>query len=174
MDRCFNKEDTVSFFSAGCEFFYRLKIRDIKALNNNAAMNLSIPALQTLDRFTSVLMDAHGVMLGAKFVPTGEVQVTYNYIDVANHSDSMQRGWIPGGPVDHKLNVQMYIEAGKFWYVFSVMDREYCAQLDDLGDFIRDGTNWVIRSFTNTSVTFRAGDRYNNKAHDFTFNLNVD
>ena len=137
-------------------------------------MNLSIPALQTLDRFTSVLMDAHGVMLGARFVPTGGVQVTYNYIDVANHCDLKQRDWITNGPAYHKLNVQMYIEEGKYWYVFNVMGREYCAQLDSFGEFIRDSTGWVIRGFTDTSVTFRAGDRFNNKARDFTFNLNVD
>jgi hypothetical protein len=93
---------------------------------------------------------------------------------VANYCDLKQSDWISGGPVDHKLDVRMYIEAGKYWYVFNVMGREYCAQLDSLGDFIRDSSGWDVEAFTATSVTFQAGDRYNNEARDFIFNLNVD
>ena len=136
-------------------------------------MNLSIPALQTLDRFTNVLMDAHGVMLQAKFVPTSRMLMKYNYIVVANYCDLKQSDWIPGGPDYHKLDVRMYTEIGKNWYVFNVMDREYCAQLDNFDDFIRDRTDWVVRLFAGTSVTFRADDTYGN-TRDFTFNLNVD
>jgi hypothetical protein len=137
-------------------------------------MNLSIPALQTLDRFTSVLMDAHGVMLGAKFVPMGEVQVTYNYIDVANYCDLRQSNWITGGPSHHKLDVRVYTEAGKSWYFFNVNNQEYYAQLDRMYGFIRDSMSWEIRQFTPTSVTFRVLDRDGEEGRDITFNLNED
>ena len=138
-------------------------------------MNLSIPALQTLDRFTSVLMDTHGVMLGAKFVPTGNLQITYANIDVKNRCNNLQRDWLAGGPgLHHQLNVRRYIESGNDWYVFDVLGKEYCVQSNDLRDFIRADMQWDIEHFDDKCVKFVMGNSFMTRKLEITFNLNVD
>jgi hypothetical protein len=130
-------------------------------------MSLSIPALQALDRFTRV-------MLGAKFEPTGREQIVYGKIVVRNRCGNTQSDWLEGGPnLYHELDVKRYDEGARIWFVFSVQGREYCAQNNEIRDFIRANMPWEIDAFDATSVTFTAGDAMGFKQYTFKFSLNA-
>ena len=130
-------------------------------------------ALHALDRLVGIVAARYGAPLAVKFVEPSGGGATYTGIDVANDVSLMQRKWFPSGPDHHTLQVRHYRVGSDDHLLFSVGGREYHLQDNRVvGSFIGDNWGWTIRNFTDNSVTFRAGDRYLTKQHDFTFNIN--
>jgi hypothetical protein len=132
-------------------------------------MQLSEHALRTLDRFAS-FMAAGSTMLGAKIEIKGRIQTTYTGINFSDYCDLMQENWIPDLKSQrHYINVDEYAND---CLVFTVNGKQYAAQNRILRQFMFANQEWVIRDFTSTSITFRAGNEHKTKQLDFTFTLN--
>ena len=132
-------------------------------------MQLSEHALRTLDRFAS-FMAAGSTMLGAKIAMTGSILTTYRGINFDNLCALTQDYWIPElRSTRHYINVDEYAND---CLVFTVNGKQYAARSKALSQFILRDKEWFIRDFNATSITFRAGNKFNTEQLDFTFTLN--